>query len=64
MKLYNISEDIIKRIVKTSEAEVTDDGKIIYIGRVKDFIYPIKVIGRIENSELWVISAYPLKRRN
>jgi len=64
MKLYNITEDVVKRIVDTYEAQETDDGKIIYIGPVNSFAYPIKIICKVANDEIIVISCYPLKRRN
>lgn len=64
MKLYNIIEDVVINIIETGESAETDDGKIIYIGSVKNFLYPVKIICKIENDILVIISCYPLKRRN
>lgn len=64
MKLYNITEELVINIIETGKTAETDDGKIIYIGSSKNFIYPVKIICKIENDMLVIISCYPLKRRN
>lgn len=64
MKFYNITEDMISENIGTCEPQETDEGKIIYIATVGKFSYPVKVICKIENDELIIISSYPVKRRN
>lgn len=64
MKLYNITEEMIREIINTSEPQEKNDDKIIYIAIAEKFRYPIKVICKIENDELIIISSYPLKRRD
>jgi len=63
MKLYNISEKTVISIIETGKSNEMDDGKIIYIDSVENFPYPIKVICKIENELLVIISCYPFKRR-
>ena len=64
MKLYNISEETVMSIIESGKSNEIHDGKIIYIDSVKNFPYPIKIISKIENDLLVIISCYPLKRRN
>lgn len=64
MKLYNITEEMVMRIIDSGKSNETNDGKIIYIDSVENFLYPVKIICKIENDMLAIISCYPLKRRN
>lgn len=60
MKLYKIPEHIVVSIVE-EKGEITT-GKNEFIKAVDGFKYPVKVVVRKEQSTVFVITAYLLKR--
>ena len=57
MKLYNITEEMVMRIIDAGKSNETNDGKIIYINSVENILYPVKIICKIENDMLVIISS-------
>ena len=58
MKLYKIPENVIIDAVNYLNAQ----GKHELVKPVKGFNYPIKIVCKVENSLITIITVYPLKR--
>lgn len=58
-KLYNIPEATIENILRCHEFSA---GEHEIISAVPGFKYPIKIVVRVENGIVTVITNYPLKR--
>ena len=58
MKLYGISEDIVKNLLEKEDEE----NRHIIIKDVPEFIYPIKIVFENKMNHILVITVYPLKR--
>ena len=58
MKLYNISEDMVKNLLEEANQENRNE----IIKEVPGFKYPIKLIFEKKMNLILVITVYPLKR--
>jgi hypothetical protein len=65
IKLYKISEEDISRAIELPDGEEREGGKRIAIKKFskKYSGYPLKVVYEIEKEEIFVITAYPLKKQ-
>ncbi len=59
-KLYEISEETIRLILK--EKELTQGNHEIIADNVSGFNFPIKVIINVKNDTITVVTNYPLKK--
>ena len=58
-KLYNIPESEIKKILQTQDLS---EGQHEIIRDILGFKYPIKIIVKVENDFMIVVTNYPLKK--
>jgi len=58
-KLYNISEEIVRKIL---EGKDLIQGKKEIIEEIKGFRYPLKIVISVEEDMITVITNYPLKK--
>ncbi len=59
-KLYKIPLSVIEDILKNKNLS---SGKHEIVEEVKDQKFPIKVVVKVENDKITVITNYPLKRK-
>lgn len=62
MKLYGLTKDIIINVIKNGN-KITNNNKIIYLLKVSGNKFPIKVVTVIKNDYIFIVTAYPLKRK-
>ncbi|MBW2635848.1 MAG: DUF4258 domain-containing protein [Deltaproteobacteria bacterium] len=63
MKLYDISENDVYRVIDQGKRGSTEDGKTIFLGDFSNkFKYPLKVVAVWQDDLLLVVTAYPLKK--
>ena len=63
MKLYRISEEHIRMLLKEGHQENYSRGRFAFTKDMPGFKYPLKVIVQKEGDTCTIITAYPLKRR-
>ncbi len=64
MRLYELTEEDVERVIDSGEKRVTADGKLTYLGEIRGrFKYPVRVICVEEGNTILVVSAYPLRKR-
>jgi hypothetical protein len=63
MKLYKISERVISTIILKGKKQNLEPDKISSILTIEKQKYPIKIIYKIINNEIVIITCYPLKRK-
>ena len=61
MKLYSINENDIKILIKEN-IQIKTIGKYEIIANLKKFTYPLKAIIEIRETDIFIITCYPLKR--
>ncbi len=62
MKLYNISQDIVKFVLKQPTDTKRVSERIEVIATLPNFYYPIKVVYKEYQNYLLIITVYPLKK--
>lgn len=62
MKLYNISQDIVKFVLKQPTDTKRVSERIEVIATLPNFDYPIKVVYKEYQNYLLIITVYPLKK--
>ncbi len=60
MKLYNIDVTAIENMVSAADQEL---GKHEIVENLADYAYPIKVVYVVEDGDVTLITAFPLKKR-
>jgi len=60
--LYSISNNDINEVIIKEMKEVLGSGRFSAIFKLKNFMYPIKVVYIKEENEILTITCYPLKR--
>ena len=63
MNLYNLTEDDVIEVINRGNKEIIKEHKISFIASLDNYNYPIKVICKIINDDILVISNYLLKKR-
>ncbi len=59
IKLYDIQESIIEKIIANSDLS---EGEHEIIKTIAGFKYPIKIVASVENDIVTVITTYPFKK--
>ena len=61
MKLYGISEADVKIVLKNGKKELIENRSIFTL-KIRKFKFPLKVVAEREENNIYIITAYPLKR--
>jgi hypothetical protein len=65
MRLYKISEDDIMSAVESPDVSATEENRMIAMKKFRDKFsgYPLKVVYEKIKGEIFILTAYPLKKK-
>ena len=65
MRLYNISEKDISEAIESADVEEIEGNKLVALKQFKNRFsgYPLKVVYERMANQLFIVTAYPLKKK-